>query len=253
MININSLDFYLGAGVNEKRVLKDVNLTFLDGKINCLVGPNGSGKTTLFRILSDMYDLDKLALKSLNVKPNELKKLIYFVQDSDRIEVMLTGREYINFSLDLQGINPKNVIDKINYFIELYDMSESIDNLVTNYSHGMVKKLTLIVGFVIGKDFIILDEPFNGLDPEFTLLTEKVLLAIVAKGKTVVLSSHNLDIVEKIADRLVIMIEGKIEFEGGLGDYLKESKTNNLYEGWLELVSKRKSKIYDFKNLDQYL
>lgn len=244
MIEIQNLNFFYG----KNHALSNISTIFYCGKINCLIGPNGSGKSTFFNCISDNLDFEKNCIfyDGLEFTKNidTIKRKMCFIPDLDKIELNLTGKEYLNFYLDLYE-KPSNY-PKALFFADLYDLN--LDKLASSYSHGMIKKLQLISAFIIDTKYIILDEPFNGLDPEYTVLTQQILQKLAKKNKTIILSTHNLDIVQRIADNLVVLVNGKTIFDGTVSEYLKVHKSKDIFSSWSNIIS---PKIYE--NIENYI
>ena len=132
---------------------------------SCIIGPNGSGKTSLLRTIIGYYPIDNSTLVKFgefNLKMDEqiIKMNLAFVSDSDSINLEFNGNEFINFVHSFY-INSKKSSLRLEQLVRIYDMEKYLDNRISTYSHGMIKKLMLITYLSLDVDYYILDEPFN--------------------------------------------------------------------------------------------
>ncbi len=205
-----------------KIAVNDASLEIKNGKITGIIGPNGCGKTTLINCLLDIYKYDGSITYD---KTDLINKLFAYVPDELLLPNKLTGKEYTQFILSLYGIKDSNKLDKL---LLLYDMKNCFNNLIDTYSFGMKKKLQLICAFSLNCPYIVLDEPFRGLDIESILITKKLITMFIGLGLGIFISSHELYSMETMCDSVIIMSEGKVLMQGKPKDLFKEYEVDSL-------------------------
>ncbi|KAA9339646.1 ABC transporter ATP-binding protein [Hymenobacter busanensis] len=199
MIQIN----HLRKGFGTHEVLRDVSLVLRPGSIHGLVGANGAGKTTLINCLYGLttdYRGEVHETSGLPVRPNTglLPYEPWFYPK-------LTGREYVEFCLQVRRQPPAN-LDAWNQLLEL-----PLDQYAEEYSAGMKKKLALLALLVQNFRYLILDEPFNGLDLSANLLLKEILLRLRVQGTGILLTSHLLSALTEIADEITVLSGGTVQ------------------------------------------
>jgi ABC-2 type transport system ATP-binding protein len=239
MLKINNLT----KGFGQNKVLKSLSFTITKG-INCIIGPNGSGKTTLLNSIVGLYAYTgEIFINEVVINSLSEQKLINFsyVPDIDSIDYYITGREYLTYLLKIKENLNDTTINKIESYISLFGLERYIDELVCNYSHGTIKKLTIIGGLVSSPELLILDEPFNGLDPEYSIILQAILKELTKLNIYIILSSHDLSIVKKLANNLIIIKDGELFYEGSLYNFIKH---DNLEKKFLELSGNKNTLEY---------
>ncbi len=225
MIRIDSISKWY----NSKMVLNKVSFCLLPGEIIGLLGPNGSGKTTTLSIIVGLIDSDQGTVELNNTQfatKNNLNQEVGFVSDDIELYDFLTGREYIKFVGQIRGIQLKY----INSFIEQMSkdllMEGSIESLISEYSKGMRKKITLMASLVHQPKLLVLDEPLVGLDPGSIRVIKKYLKSYARLGNSIIISTHLMDVAEKLCDKFIILSKGEIVASGNVKE-LKISIENN--------------------------
>ena len=201
----------LHAAYGDERVLKGVDLEIAHGEFIALIGPNGSGKTTLLRAIAGMVPLDKgrvcIGGSDLVVVPQMAKAKIGFAVDPAALPALLTGRECLALFAGARGlpaIPPATLA-----LGETLSLTSVLDRRVVSYSLGMRQKLGVLLGLLGEPPLLLLDEPFNGLDPRSALAFKQHLAALVADANmSVLLATHSLDVVERYATRALLLLEG---------------------------------------------
>ncbi|SFB08510.1 ABC transporter ATP-binding protein [Clostridium frigidicarnis] len=224
--------------------IKNFDLHIKEKELIAIVGPNGSGKTTIINCLLGVVSPTKGEI-SLNGKKNsekEFKEDITYVPDELLLIDALTGKEYIDFVSSMyKNINK----EKIKNLIQIYNMEEAMNEVITNYSHGMKKKLQLIAAFMIGSKLIVLDEPFRGLDVEAMIITKKIFTKLLKEGKSILLSTHDLLLADNISDRIAIISKGEKVEEDTNSELKKKYNCDTLEEVFIiaSLDKNRSDKI----------
>ena len=198
--------------------LNNLNLTIDKGNLFGILGPNGAGKTTLLKILSTLIAPDKgeVYLNKIDLikKPREIRKLIGYVAQEIALDKILTGRELLDFQADLYHMNKSKKLERIAFLIDQLDMIDWIDKKCGTYSGGMKRRIDLAAGLLHIPKVLILDEPTVGLDIESRNIIWELLESLKRDGMTIILSSHYLDEIDKLADNVVIIDGGKVIDQG---------------------------------------
>jgi ABC superfamily ATP binding cassette transporter len=201
-------------------ILNNLSLTLEYGSVLALVGPNGSGKSTLIKNIFDILQKDSGRILINNVKNNKVKakKNIMYMSDNNSIPDFLTGREYININMKMYDVNiNKKDIDK---YITRYALTDHIDSLIEGYSHGMKKKLQLITAFLLRRPLTIIDETLNGVDLEALYLAEEDISLLRFEGFSIILCSHDIPMLSRVADSVLVLVNGEIVEHNKLGDII---------------------------------
>lgn len=201
-------------------ILNNLSLTLEYGSVLALVGPNGSGKSTLIKNIFDILQKESGRILINNVKNNKVKakKNIMYMSDNNSIPDFLTGREYININMKMYDVNiNKKDIDK---YIARYALTDHIDSLIEGYSHGMKKKLQLITAFLLRRPLTIIDETLNGVDLEALYLAEEDISRLRFEGLSIILCSHDIPMLSRVADSVLVLVNGEIVEHNKLGDII---------------------------------
>ncbi|RKX81938.1 MAG: ABC transporter ATP-binding protein, partial [Spirochaetes bacterium] len=200
------------------------------------LGPNGAGKTTTLKLLTGLLKptVGKIEIAGYNIQthPVDAKKLLAYIPDEPYLYEKLTGREFLNFVSALYGIPKSQTEDRIQEFVEYFEMNSYIDDLIQGYSHGMKQRLVFSAAFIHDPQVIVIDEPLVGLDPASARKVKQLLKTKSQQGLTVCVSTHTLSFAEEIATRIGIIDKGLLLAVGNL----KELKTKSGIEGRLEEV-----------------
>ena len=221
------------AYLKNKNIIENLNLTIKNGEIFGFLGPNGAGKTTTIKMITGIIKpsngevyIDGISIKE---KPLEAKKNFSYVPDSPDMFLSLTGNEYLNFMADMYNIPLKIRTERINNFAMQFEIIENLDQRILEYSHGMRQKIVLIGALLNDSNNLILDEPMVGLDPKAAYVLKKIMREYANANKTVLFSTHVLEIAEKICDRVCIINKGEIITIGTI-DEIKQKFNNGTLE-----------------------
>jgi ABC-2 type transport system ATP-binding protein len=206
----------------EKTALRNVSFSVPAGQICGILGPNGAGKTTLFRLLMGILKAStgRLVIDSLDAFEDRVaaKRVIGFLPDEPVFYSYLSGREILELSAAMHGLDVQQTMLRIAPLIGQLRLSDDIDNYAEDYSRGMKKKLGLLLAMVHEPKLLVLDEPTNGLDVEATHLFYDLISNTARDGVTVLFSTHLMDHVTRLCSHAVIMNEGAIVAQGSIGD-----------------------------------
>ena len=222
--------------------VKGVDFQVAEGEIFGLLGPNGAGKTTLFRLMMGILKASKgrLLVDGLDAFEDrvEVKRVIGFLPDEPVFYSYLSGREVLELSAAMHGLDVAEAMERIDPPIARIRMAGEIDNYAEDYSRGMKKKLGLMLAMLHQPKLLVLDEPTNGLDVESTHLFYELIHEAAAAGTTVLFSTHLMDHVTKLCSHAVIINEGKVVTRGAISDLCAEYEQNDLEQLFLLLTAR---------------
>ncbi len=214
------------------KAIDNISLEIEEGDIFGFVGPNGSGKSTTIKCVTGIhsYDEGEIYFNGVSVKdnPNLCKKDMAYVPDNPDVYETLSGIDYINFICDVYGVGEerKEFIDK---YATMFNIKNELSNQIKSYSHGMKQKVVLIAALAHKPKLLILDEPFVGLDPKASYDLKEVMKEICASGTMIFFSSHVLEVVEKLCNKIAIIKNGKIIAAGKTEDVKGNSSLENIF------------------------
>jgi len=201
-------------GNSSRYAVKDANLEVVGGEIFGFLGPNGAGKSTIIKSVVGIQPITDGAIEvcgyDVDTQGVEAKRQIGFVPDHYALYEKLTGREYINYIADLYNVPKDERNERINNFVTRFHLEAAFDNQMRTYSHGMKQKIAIMAALVHNPKVWILDEPLTGLDPDSIFQVKECMKEHKEKGNIVFFSSHIIDVVEKICDRIAIIKQGEI-------------------------------------------
>ena len=226
-----------------KVALKDVSFAVPAGQLCGLLGPNGAGKTTLFRLLMGILKATKgtLSIDSLDAFEDRVavKRLVGFLPDEPVFYSYLSGREVLELSAAMHGLNVKETMDRIYPLSVRLQIAEDLDSYAEDYSRGMKKKLGLLLSLLHQPKLLILDEPTNGLDVESTYLFYDLMLEESQRGTTVLFATHLMDQVAKLCSHAVIINKGQLVAKGSLNELRSTfDESDSLEQIFLKLTSR---------------
>ena len=202
--------------------VNDLSFTANKGEIFGLLGPNGAGKTTTLRMLATLIHPDSgdafLDGCSVVSQPEEVRGKIGFLTSELKLEDFFTPNYLYDFFSQLYGIVPEVVSERKAKMFERFGINKFAEVKVANLSTGMKQKLSLVISLVHNPDIIIFDEPTNGLDVLTARTVTDYLQELRAEGKTIILSTHIFSLVERLCDRVGVIIDGRMIACGTLGE-----------------------------------
>ena len=218
----------LGKNFKHKRVLDQINLNVPTGKIYCIMGPNGAGKSTLLKIISGIEKPTEgvITFKGKDWKREDLKVIGSLIEEPGLFD-NLTVEENIKLKLKLHRVENKNQEQILNTL----GFGDHNHEKVKGFSTGMRQRLGIALAFMGNSDLVILDEPTNGLDTFGIHELRELLMLEKKQGKTIIIASHMLSEIQKVADRIAILGDGKLLLEE---DYEPETDLEELFISTLE-------------------
>ena len=222
-----------------KTVLDNISLTINNGDIFAFVGHNGAGKTTTIKCMTDIIEFDSGDILydgvSIKTKPLECKKLMAYIPDNPDLYEFLTGADYLNFYADIYEMKDERT-KEIDKYSEAFELKEFLANPISSYSHGMKQKLALISALIHHPKYLILDEPFVGLDPIASHLLKEYMAELTKEGTSIFFSTHILEVAEKLCNKVAIIKNGKLIKSGLMKDVLKDQSLEDIF---LELENEK--------------
>ncbi len=203
MIKINELTKKYG----DKIIFEKVSGLLENRNIYALVGTNGIGKTTMLNAITQPASMDEgtVEIDGIDSRLFQAKQNFFYVSDSKEMFLNLTGYEYLRFVTRLYHRRIEEMEEKLKELSITFKLDHSLNECIGNYSLGMKQKVYLIAAFLSGTRNLILDEPFNVLDPESIVVLKKLLIEYKDKGKLILFSSHNLDLIANFCDSIVFI------------------------------------------------
>ncbi|OWK45288.1 ABC transporter ATP-binding protein [Fimbriiglobus ruber] len=217
-----------------KIAVQGLNLNVPAGELFAFLGPNGAGKTTTIKMLCGLLFPTEGTVKvggyDVRAQGDDARRLISYVPDMPFLYEKLTGREFLQFTCDLYGMDKARAADQTARVIETFHLDDFVDDLTERYSHGMRQRTVFAAALVHEPRLLIADEPTVGLDPK-SIRELKVLLRQQAEsGVTVFLSTHTLDIAQELADRIGILDHGRLLGCGTMTDLRRQAAMNGSLE-----------------------
>ena len=195
-------------------VVRDVSFSFARGEILGYLGPNGSGKSTTIKMIVGLLEPTRgdILADGANIAddPVAFKRRLGYVPEDPHLYTHLTASEYLTLVGRLRGLDPGRVVAKAQELLRLFDLHDARYATMSAYSKGMRQRVLLAAALLHDPDYLILDEPFSGLDVSADVLFRTFLRALADQGRAVLFSSHRLDVVEKVCKRVVILHHGKV-------------------------------------------
>ncbi len=209
--------------------VKDANLEVCGGDIFGFLGPNGAGKSTIIKSIVGIQAITEGAIEvcgyDVQSQSVEAKRNIGFVPDHYALYERLTAREYINYIADLYGVTKADREERLNRFIKLFEFESAIDTPIKTYSHGMKQKVTIMSALIHNPKVWILDEPLTGLDPNSIFQVKECMKQHAKEGNIVFFSSHIIDVVERICNKIAIIKKGQIQCVRELAEMEKNGES----------------------------
>jgi ABC-2 type transport system ATP-binding protein len=231
--------------VFQRPAVDGLDLMIRRGEFYALLGPNGAGKTTTLRMVAGLMkpDAGSVAIFGIDAlaRPNQAKQITAWVSDEPMIYDKLTPLEYLAFVAGLWGVDPKSAETNARDLLRWLELAPNADERCEGFSKGMRQKVALAGALVHDPKLIILDEPLTGLDARAARLVKDVLLEKVRQGCTVIMTTHILEVAERMAERIGVISRGKLIAEGTLDELRHQAGSKvgdtSLEDVFLTLVS----------------
>jgi ABC-2 type transport system ATP-binding protein len=222
------------------RAVNGVNLAVPEGSFYGFLGPNGAGKSTTIRCLTGLLKPTGGDIRILGqdprVDPVAVKRQVGVVPEDLALFERLTGVETLTFVGQIHGLSAPEIARRTAELLDLMDLTGAGDGIVTDYSHGMKKKLSLATALLPAPRVLFLDEPFEGIDAVASRQVKDLLQSFVAHGGTIFLTSHILEIVERFSTHIGVIFKGELVAQGPMEQFHGASGGSSLEEIFLGLV-----------------
>lgn len=230
----------LKMSFGDKTVLKGINLDIPAGKIIGYIGANGAGKSTTVKIILGLVEgytgEVKIFGEDISKIDKEYKKKIGYVPEVAELYDSLSAKEYLTFVGQLYGMEYEIADRKAFELMGVLGIDDAYDSRISTYSKGMKQKVTIISSMLHNPDILFLDEPLSGLDANSVMIIKEILTELAKQGKTIFYSSHIMEVVEKISDRIILLNEGNIVADGNFNELKESSKEGSLEEIFNQLT-----------------
>lgn len=217
----------------EKKAADNVNITVNAGDIFGFIGHNGAGKSTTIKAVVGVLDFEEgeIYIDGYSVKeePMECKKVTAYIPDNPDLYENLTGMQYLHFISDIFGIGEKERNERIELYGNKFEITDSLGDLISSYSHGMKQKVAIISALIHEPKLLVLDEPFVGLDPKAAFTLKEIMHDMCDKGSAVFFSTHVLDVAQKLCNRIGIIKQGKMIATGNIDDIIGEQSLEEVF------------------------
>ncbi len=215
------------------KAVDNLNLTVKDGEIYGFIGHNGAGKSTTIKAVVGAMDFNEGEIyidgKSVKKDPLGCKSVTAYVPDNPDIYDHLSGIQYLNFICDIFRVSESDRNERIKKYAELFEISSNLGDLISSYSHGMKQKLVLISALVHNPRFMVLDEPFVGLDPVASYKLKEIMREKCNEGGAIFFSTHVLEVAEKLCDRIGIIKRGRLVAEGSVQEVVGDKSLESFF------------------------
>ncbi len=237
MIQLHHVSKSYGATV----AVRDLSLDIARGELFAFLGPNGAGKTTTIKLMCGLLfpteGTIRIAGFDIQKDGEQARRLISYVPDQPFLYEKLTGREMLQFIAAMYGMSPLRAHERMAEMIDVFGLESFVDNLTQQYSHGMRQRTVFACALLHEPEVLIVDEPTVGLDPRSIRLLKDLLRDEAARGVTVFLSTHSLDIAQELADRIGVIGQGRLIGCGTLDALRKQAALDgSLEEVFLKLT-----------------
>jgi len=230
----------LNKSYNKKQVLHNINLKIDSGQIIGYIGPNGAGKSTTIKILCGIISEfeGEIAIfdKDLRSQTIEIKKQLGFIPENAALYDSLTPMEFMEFIGQMRSLNPEQTRAKAETLMKIFEMHPNINQRISTFSKGMKQKVLICSSLLHNPDLIFMDEPLSGLDANSVIMVKEMLLHLSREGKTIFYSSHLMDVVEKISDRIILIDQGRVIADGSFDELNKLTNDENLEKMFTRLT-----------------
>lgn len=218
-----------------KKAADNVSLKVMSGDIYGFIGHNGAGKSTTIRAVVGVLDFTEGEIyidgHSVKTESLECKRVTAYIPDNPDLYENLTGIQYLSFIADVFGISVPEREGKIMKYANQFEITDSLGDLISSYSHGMKQKVAIIGALIHDPKLMVLDEPFVGLDPKASFTLKEIMHEMCRQGTAVFFSTHVLDVAEKLCNKVAIIKKGRIIAAGTMEEL---TEGHSLEETFLE-------------------
>ena len=237
MIKVNGLTKYYGS----KPAAKDISFEVKKGEVFGLLGTNGAGKSTTIKMLCGLLKPTRGSIRigdvDLQKMPLKAKSMMGYLPENPLVYDKLTGAETLELIGKLRKLSIDMIEQRVKYYADTLGLGEQIYHEVGTYSKGMRQKLAIAMTLIHDPEMVLLDEPASGLDPRYTKLLKDWIKNLSANGRTVLLSTHIIEMAETLCDKIGIIDQGKMKAMGTVQEIQNSTGVNNLEDAFIRLIS----------------
>ncbi len=208
--------------------VEDLTFDVYPGEIFGLLGPNGAGKTSTIRILMDIFKADSGEVELLGSPPGRSRERVGYLPEERGLYRDQRVMEVLVYLARLKGVDAATARDRVEYWLEQVELQDWGKKRVKELSRGMQQKAQFVASLVHDPDLLILDEPFQGLDPVNVELLKGLMRSLISQGKSIVLSAHQMNLVEELCDRILLINEGRAVLYGPLKQVKSDYAPNSV-------------------------
>ena len=220
-----------------KKAVDNLNLEVKAGDIYGFIGHNGAGKTTTIKAIAGVLDFKfgDIEIKGISIKkkPEKCKEQMAYIPDNPDLYEHLTGIQYLNFIGDIFKIKKQEREEAIKKYGDMFEITSNLGDLISSYSYGMKQKLAIISALIHKPKLLILDEPFVGLDPKASHILKEIMKELCQEGGAIFFSTHVLEVVEKLCNKIAIIKGGKLIASGETEKIIGNNSLENVF---MELI-----------------
>lgn len=229
MLRIDHLTKIYGS----KKAVDDLSLTINPGEIYGFIGHNGAGKTTTIKSCCGILQFEHgdIFIDGMSIKasPIDCKRIMAYIPDNPDLYDFMSGIKYLNFISDIYGVGKAEREMRIEKYSDMFELTSDLAQPISAYSHGMKQKLAIISALVHDPKLIIMDEPFVGLDPRSSHQLRLLMRELCDRGGAIFFSTHVLEVVEKLCDKVAIIKDGKLIKSGIISDVTGDDSLEDVF------------------------
>ena len=236
MIKVEGLTKYYGS----KPAAKDISFEVKNGEVFGILGTNGAGKSTTIKMMCGLLKPTRgiIQIGGINLQrmPLKAKSMMGYLPENPLIYDKLTGAETLELIGNLRKLSSGMIEQRIEYYAKSLGLGEQIYHEVGTYSKGMRQKLAIAMTLIHDPEMVLLDEPASGLDPRYTKLLKDWIKNLSANGRTVLLSTHIIEMAETLCDRIAIIDQGRLKAIGTINEIQNSTGVNNLEDAFIRII-----------------
>lgn len=218
---------------NGKKAVDHISLEVKSGDIYGFIGHNGAGKSSTIKAIVGVHDFDEGEIlidgHSIKKEPIACKQITAYIPDNPDLYEHLTGITYLNFIADIFGVSSSLRKERITKYADAFEITDSLPEVISSYSHGMKQKLALISALLHEPKLLILDEPFVGLDPKASILLRQYMKELCERGSAIFFSTHVLEVAQKLCNKVAIIREGKLIRSGNMESITADKSLEDVF------------------------
>ena len=241
LLDVQHLNTYFRTHDGRVKAVDDLSINIESGEIYGFIGHNGAGKSTTIRAVVGVLDFSEGDIyidgHSVKDEPIECKKITAYIPDNPDLYENLTAIQYLDFIADVFEIDEEKRKEVIKKYADMFEITDSLGDLISSYSHGMKQKLAIISALIHEPKLIVMDEPFVGLDPKASYTLKQIMHDLCDQGIAIFFSTHVLDVAQKLCNKVAIIKQGKIIDSGNMEDMIGNQ---SLEEVFLEVADEQK-------------